>query len=49
MTAKVYEETWIRTWWPYVLDKYEVFAEGRRKSGQNNFILEGENTQFPLT
>lgn len=45
--AKVYEETQIRTWWPYVLNKYEVFAEIR--SGQNNFILEGENTQFPLT
>lgn len=47
MIAKVYEETWIR--WPYMLNKYKVFTEVGRKSGQNNFILEGENTQFSLT
>lgn len=49
MIAKVYEETEFRTWRPCMLNKYEVLAEAGRKWGQNNLILESENTQFHLT
>lgn len=49
MIAKVYEETQVTTQWSHMWNKYEVFAEVGRESGQNNLILQGENTQFHLT